>query len=141
MSSLEERVKAEHQNIEKTLSALPNSSDLREANHLEVAGVAALLHNFYNGVENILKQIVTEDGDGIYLAGESWHRELLQAAVEMQILSQETESELRAYLAFRHFFVHSYALTLDEERLRPLVDNANKVYQRFLEEALQSVQS
>ena len=48
---------------------------------LELAGVAALVHSFYNGFENIVKQILLTRGFDLP-TGESWHKELIQSATE-----------------------------------------------------------
>jgi hypothetical protein len=50
MASLREKAESEFANIEKTLAALPPAEQLPELSVLELAGVAALLHSFYNGI-------------------------------------------------------------------------------------------
>jgi uncharacterized protein YutE (UPF0331/DUF86 family) len=133
MPNLDERVAAELENIVDTLAALPDEKKLQRATPLELAGVAALLHNFYNGVENILKQVV-RDQTGKLPTGLSWHRELLEEAVRNQVISPSIEVELRQYLAFRHFFVHAYALQLIPDRLQPLVQRIDVVFHSFATE-------
>ena len=80
------RVEAEYEAIERTLSSLPSGA-LAELSKLELAGVAALLHNFYNGLENILKQVCRAQQIDIP-SGSSWHRDLLMTAGAANILSE-----------------------------------------------------
>ena len=100
---------------------------------IELAGVGALLHNFYNGIENILRQVFQSKAFSIP-QGDSWHRDLLLTATERGILSAGLLDDLKRYLAFRHFFGHGYALNLSPEPMEPLVRDAKSVFKRFKDE-------
>jgi len=123
------RIEAEYEAIENTLSALPDRP-LSILSQLELAGVAALLHNFYNGVENIVKQVFLEKSLSIP-QGESGHRDLLLAAAEKNVISDLLVNNLKPYLAFRHYFSHAYALELFPERMEPLVKDAVGLFDEF----------
>lgn len=60
MTELSERIAVESENISRTLSQFPADDKCDELSMLELAGVAALLHDFYNGIENILKQAIKD---------------------------------------------------------------------------------
>ncbi len=62
MAKLNERIEAELENIQEVLNRIPPANKLSTLKDLELAGVATLLHNFYNGIENILKQSLTSKG-------------------------------------------------------------------------------
>jgi hypothetical protein len=123
------RIEAEFEAVERTLAALPEKP-LSELTELELAGVAALLHNFYNGLENIMKQVCMAKKLAIP-SGASWHRDLLLTVGRANILPPAVVGELGRFLAFLHFFSHAYALDLYPERMEPLVQQAAGVFGRF----------
>ena len=133
MADAREKIEAEFENIEQTLASLPDSDSLNRLSSLELAGVAALIHNFYNGIENVLKQMIIAKGLCIP-QGPSWHIELVEMAVTNQIISRATSDMLKKYLGFRHFFSHAYSFDVDEDRIAPLLERIRNVYQSFLKD-------
>ena len=127
MVKLKDRVEAELDNVQEVLNRLPSVSKLSSIKDLELAGVATLLHNFYNGIENIFKQIISSKGISIP-QGQSWHRDLLDLVLKQKIINKTTWESLKQFLGFRHFFSHAYAFHLEVDRMQPLVKAAPKLY-------------
>ncbi len=132
MASYKECIEAEYEAVEKTLAALPKKP-LSQLSDLELSGTAILLHNFYNGLENILKQ--TFRNQSITLPeGPSWHQDLINKAVDKNILSEDLALEIKRYMGFRHFISHGYAINLDPERLTKLTSNIVEIFKKFKDE-------
>jgi uncharacterized protein YutE (UPF0331/DUF86 family) len=133
MANAREKIEAEFENIERALADLPELNTLNHLSTLELAGAAAIIHSFYNGVENVLKQLVISKGIGIP-QGPSWHIDLITICVSNKIISQPTSDMLKEYLSFRHFFSHAYSFDVDEARIAPLLEKIRDVYNSFVKD-------
>jgi uncharacterized protein YutE (UPF0331/DUF86 family) len=138
MADAKEKIEAELENIERVLADLPKPDSLKKLSSLEIAGAAALIHNFYNGVENIFKQLVISRSLTIP-QGPSWHIDLIEICVANQIISRATSDMLKEYLGFRHFFSHAYSFDVDEERLAPLLEKIKDVHKAFIKDILKAI--
>lgn len=98
---------------------------------IELAAIATFLHNIYNGIENILKQVLKAKGIKIAKT-ETWHKDLLDASVSNGIIGEELSDKLYEYLTFRHFFIHAYGFMLEEAPLERLSDNIPNIWSDFL---------
>ena len=132
MADYRMRIDAEYEVIEKIITSLPSKA-LDELTELELAGVAALIHNFYNCIENVIKQAFAAKGLSVP-TGQSWHRDLLLEAVKKNIISESLADSLKPFLAFRHFFSHAYALDINPERMKPLTTSTSSLFIQFKSE-------
>jgi uncharacterized protein YutE (UPF0331/DUF86 family) len=138
MAEIKVKISAEIEHIATILAELKKISALSEVSTIELAGIGALLHNFYNCIENIIKQILLFKGLAVP-TGSFWHRDLLESACSSQIISSDLKMKLAPYLAFRHFFVHGYSLDLKAEFIFPLVQNTSTVFEGFSKELRKQV--
>ena len=129
---LKDQCEAEFENIQAVLDELsavvrPQKTDYTI---VELAAIAAFLHNIYNGIENILKRILYYK-DMKLKTDATWHKELLKAANETGIISSDLYQTLSGYLSFRHFFVHAYSFTLRWEEIKPLAERIDDTLRTF----------
>lgn len=101
---------------------------------VEITALASVLHSFYNGLENIFLRVAKEI-DQIVPSGKQWHRDLLNQMANLtlqreSIFSIDTKTRLADYLAFRHFYRHSYSFFLEWSELQELVDSLDEVWEQ-----------
>jgi hypothetical protein len=92
---------------------------------IELSALAAMLHPFYTGVENVFKRVCVELGETLP-TGASWHRDLLDSIsepnnVRTAVISRDLCRRLEEYLKFRHFFRQAYSFQFEWEKLSSLV--------------------
>ncbi|HEW78915.1 MAG TPA: hypothetical protein ENH34_02965 [Phycisphaerales bacterium] len=134
MDKLPRQILAEKESVEIALSNLKGAIARKEKTIIELAAIGTFLHNIYNGIENILKQILKAK-DVEVPKSDTWHKDLLNLSLSMGIISEGLSDELYEYLTFRHFFVHAYGFMLEETHLEDLADNIPETWAQFLSEA------
>lgn len=131
MVDLTRKIAAEKENVEKALDNLKDAMGRKERSTVELAAIATFLHNIYNGIENILKQVLKAKGTEIPKS-ETSHKDLLDLSVSNGIIPEKLSDQLYEYLTFRHFFVHAYGFMLEEMHLEDLANNIPDVWLQFL---------
>lgn len=94
--------------------------------------VAYQIHNFYCATEDLLKLVATYFENNIADSSQ-WHSLLLKRmmqsieGVRPPVLSWETYEKLNSLRAFRHFFRHTYGVTLDFSQLKANLEKTLEV--------------
>jgi len=117
-------------------------------NQIELSALAAMLHSFYTGIENIFKRMAVEL-DGGPPVGEIWHRRLLDSMTNPGIarpavIGSALREVLRGYLDFRHVFRHAYTHELQWRKMSALVLSCQETFHQLeieFETFLSSLQS
>ena len=133
MGNLAKQILAEKENVEIALSNLKETMAREKKSVIELAAIGTFLHNIYNGIENILKQILKLKNVEMPKS-DTWHKDLLNLSVSLGIISERLSDELYEYLTFRHFFVHGYGFMLEESPLKDLANNIPEIWLQFVKE-------
>jgi hypothetical protein len=121
--------------IEKVIEVIVKEKNQLTSNPPSITqktAFAGYLMNFYNGIENILKQI-SKRYYKKFPSGEAWHKDLLKLCITppnktLQIFNKTIIDELYNYLGFRHFFIHGYSFKIKWEELEILINNIERLW-------------
>lgn len=130
MADLPEEILAQKEHIEITLVNLKETLMRSNKNVVVLSAIATFIHNIYNGIENIVKQIF-KIKRLTFPKSEYWHKELVQKSVLHGIISASLAHRLYDFLTFRHYFVHGYGYMLEEDELKKLGENIPDVWNTF----------
>jgi len=139
--SLQEQVAVERDQLHRLLDvhrSLLEKCAAMPPNEIELSALAAMLHSFYNGIENIFKRTTLELGDRLP-SGEFWHKELLDGMTKAtphraSVLSPELRGRLKEYMEFRHVFRHAYIFNFRWDRMKTLVLGCEETLHRLEKE-------
>lgn len=106
-----------------------------EPDYVEMSALAAMLHSFYTGIENIFKRIAEEIDDSLP-SGLSSHAALLGQMAQPTdlrppVISDDLRLRLRYYLDFRHMFRHAYTHDLKWRKMSDLVLHCEETLDRL----------
>jgi hypothetical protein len=92
--------------------------------------LGAMLQAFYNGIENIFKQVAATY-DGKPSKSNQWHADLLtlmshSTTKRPAVVSQNLYEIVRKYLGFRHIFLNIYTHELRWESMADLVAQVDR---------------
>jgi hypothetical protein len=104
---------------------------------IELTALASVLHSFYNGIEKIF-EIIAKKIDKVTPNSNQWHRDLLiQMSKDLPerdaVICDSMLNILSDYIAFRHFYRHSYSFFISWNELQKLVYPVFNVWQSLKE--------
>jgi len=97
--------------------------------------IAALIHSFYTGIENVFKRISLEV-DGSVPTGPRSHTDLLvlmeqPTRARPAVISESLGLRLGEYLSFRHVFRTAYSFQLDWAKMAGPVSQCRETLQQL----------
>ena len=121
-------------NAHRTIIALQeNLSASSPWSHQYLTSSGTYLGDIYKAIENSLRVLV-EEIDGQRLAkNDRWHQTLLEKSFENGLIPINNSKTFREMLRYRHFYVHGYAMNLDESVIRESSPQAIRSFYEFVE--------
>lgn len=137
---LKSDIRDELKKLEKVFAEfipLKEALDLKKekVNSYDKAAIGYLMHNFYNGCENIFRSIARFFENDF--SERSWHKDLLKRmrldikGFRPRVISDDLFIRLDEFRGFRHKFRYSYSFELDWERERVVADKLPETWEIF----------
>lgn len=131
MSAEADYLRAERDNILRTLQFMADLLGKGERSVYETIALGKFLQDLYTGLERILRGLLEDKGVHVEKT-ESWHKNLLLAARKNSIVDETEFDTFGKLLLFRHIQVHGYGFTLEDARLVEIARSATDVCREFL---------
>ncbi len=130
---MKDRIGAEFQSIAEELRIIRLILKKRESeplDEIETRGAALSLAALYNGIERVLVYLVPDARSET--SGSDWHGRLLTRAREIGYITESMHTELKAFLAFRHFVRHAYSFQINPRTIEAVLEKAPKLTEDFI---------
>jgi hypothetical protein len=116
---------------------------IKEPDYIEASAAALFLHSLYNGIESIVLLIFKNSGESVP-NDVQWHKTLFEKAFEQndkrtRIFANDYKEQLEEYLSFRHFIRHSYGSEIEWNRLKPLIDYSEELWEKVKKDFYQCI--
>jgi hypothetical protein len=136
-----EKINFEIEEVEKLLTDYSMLIDIvknKKPDLVEITATATVLHSFYNGIEKIF-QFIAKEIDNDLPDGTRWHTDLIlkmcrDNGQRKRVISEELLIIMLEYMAFRHFFRHSYSFQLKWEKIEHISVNITENWSLFKKE-------
>jgi hypothetical protein len=136
---LKEKINDEFDNIENLLKEAREETagrSLDSPTHMELRFCGSIVSDFYNGIEEIFKNISILIDENEPKGGQFHSVLLTQMANNVEgkreaVICKEFEKELREYLGFRHVFRKVYGFKLEWKKFKKLFLNLENMYQKL----------
>lgn len=139
---------AQIREIEKIFKEITDRKKSAGKSKASLESLAYKLHNLYSAYEDLFKIIARHFENQIEDISR-YHKELLKRmtlsieGVRPALLSEETHKLLDELRAFRHFFRHAYAYEIKHEKMKPVLDSAERlkaVYRKNVHKFLSEIE-
>lgn len=134
LAILKAEINAQAEEIKKIYEKIKERAEKKDQVTLESLGYQ--LHNLYCAFEDLFK-IIAQTFENQINNKSHYHIELLKKmnisieGIRPALISKESYQLLNSLRAFRHFFRHGYAQSLDERKLAIVLDDALKLKELY----------